>query len=69
MKRRHDRLIIAVCLSSLNSDFRFLGLSTEASSLFSRDSDLTTSVVRLCVRTYVRHQNPLIINKSLLISC
>ena len=34
MKRRHDRLIIAVCLSSLKSDFRFLVLSTKASSLF-----------------------------------
>ena len=33
--------------------------------LFSRDSDLTTSIVRLCVRL----QNPLIINKSSLISC
>ena len=32
--------------------------------LFSRDSDLTTSVVRL----YVCDQNPLIINKSSLIS-
>ena len=37
--------------------------------LFSRDSDLTTSVVRQYVRTYVRHQTPLIINKSPLISC
>ena len=36
--------------------------------IFSRDSDLTTSFVRPSVRTYVRtsvrHQNPLIINKS-----
>ena len=39
---------------------------------FSRDSNLTTSVVRLCVggclRTSVPHQNPLILNKSSLIS-
>ena len=35
---------------------------------FSRDSDLTTSVVCLSVCTYMRHQNPLIINKSSFIS-
>ena len=34
-------------------------------NFFSRDSDLTTSVVH----TFVRHQNPLIINKLSLISC
>ena len=38
-------------------------------TVFSRDSDLTTSVVRPSVRTSVRHQNPLIINKLSLISC
>ena len=36
--------------------------------VFSRESDLTTSVVRLCVGAYIRDQNPLIINKSSLIS-
>ena len=46
------------------TDFKKTAISQKLKLIFSRDSDLTTSVVRLSVCTYVRHQNPLIINKS-----